>query len=85
MNLNSSEFGVIALLLLIMIINAIGLERVPKRVQSGIAIVGRKIIKLRGENPIVSLESYLIPGTNERQNAILDWLRRSEINLRSGE
>jgi hypothetical protein len=84
MNLNSNESGSIALILLILLINAIGLERLPKSVQSSISRVGRKVMRLRQNNPTIILESRLLMEESQQQIAVLDWLLRSEIALRSG-
>ena len=84
MHSTSSAIADVVVLLLFIIINAIGRERFPKRIQSALEKTGRKLIRWRRENPIVSLGFIPTPGEKERRDAILDWLDRTEASLRNG-
>lgn len=84
MHSTNSTFGVVALLLLFMIIDVVGWERLPNRTQSQLKKVGCKLIRWRRENPTVNLEVYPAPGEKQRQNTILNWLDRKEVNPING-
>ena len=62
----------------------IGDEDVAKEAMQALRKAGHKITRWRRENPIVSLKSNLTPRDKQQQDAILDWLNRTEDGLRSG-
>jgi hypothetical protein len=85
MHSKNSALAFIAIVFVIMIIDAIGWKRLPKPIRFGLEKAGRKLVRLQRENPMVSLELHHAPGERQRQDAILDWLDRTEANRRNGE
>ncbi|MFC1956839.1 hypothetical protein ACFLVY_00895 [Chloroflexota bacterium] len=80
----TSILNTIALICVCVLIHAIGWENLPKNVQSELEKAGRKLIRWRRENPVVSLDFDPAQGENQRRDAILNWLGRPEVNLRNG-
>ena len=80
----TSILTVMALICVYALVHVIGRERLPKRIQSELEKAGRKMLRWRRENPIVSFEFDPTLSENQRRNAILDWLGRPEANLRNG-
>ena len=68
--------AIIAILCICLLVYATGREIMPKRMQSALEKAGRKLLRWRRENPIVSLQFDSAPSENQRQDAILDWLDR---------
>lgn len=73
---NSNIYAIIAIILVFILIHTIGYENLPKRTQSVLVRISRKITRLRIQNPVVTLIYEHTSGVEQRQNAILDWLYR---------
>lgn len=68
--------GILAISLIFMIIHTLGYDNLPKGTKSVLEGISRKIKRLRLQNPIITLKYVQIPGEEQRENAILEWLHR---------